>query len=158
MDLIINHLDLLIGFVFVHPVSFRLKFTDFPNSELLEEINDNKYVLSPELEDEIQSLDWHIGLKEGLKSIKGESLQNGNSGRNGGGCGDLNLPVSDFNFSIERESGITIGDLTEVIYRLKGSKYDWFCERLSGFKINEEESTEEFLKFSVKFHYCHVPN
>ncbi|QGR54022.1 hypothetical protein [Moumouvirus maliensis] len=86
-----------------------------------------------------------------LKKLIGYSKLNGNDDIRGGGCGNYNIPVSDFKYTIINENGITIHDLLEIIYRLKGSKYDFWYELFSS--INIKKQTDNYIKFKIDFDY-----
>uniref|UniRef100_A0A6G6ABI4 Uncharacterized protein n=1 Tax=Borely moumouvirus TaxID=2712067 RepID=A0A6G6ABI4_9VIRU len=86
-----------------------------------------------------------------LKKLTGYSKLNGNDDIRGGGCGNYNIPVSDFKYTIINEKGITIRDLLEIIYRLKGSKYDFWYELFSS--INIKNQTDSYIKFKIDFDY-----
>ena len=148
-NVIIEYMDLIIGFIFVHPVTFDLKFEPFPNDEILMEMMEKGELGEESLKEQIRNLDWNTTFDRDIKECSGSCPQNGDAR----GCGNLNIPVSEFQHAIRRETGVTIADIAEIVYRLKGNKYDWFHERLCNFDIIPEEETEEKIKFQVKFKY-----
>lgn len=111
--------------VYVHPVTLKLVFTDFDVSsfdfEYREFSNAEKNV--------IRQLTWDTQIRgKNLTKATGITDNIGNTDNRGGGCGKLNLSINDFSYTIENENGITVKDITEIVYRLKGSKYDWWYE------------------------------
>ncbi|AVL94884.1 hypothetical protein ma498 [Moumouvirus australiensis] len=86
-----------------------------------------------------------------LKKLTGYSKLNGNDDCRGGGCGNYDIPVSDFKYTIINDNGITIRDLLEIVYRLKGSKYDFWYELFGS--INIKKQTDNYIKFKVDFDY-----
>jgi hypothetical protein len=133
---------------YVHPVTFQmmwkdLSLTEFPLADMLT----NKF----ELDEESPSA---LVLQAGARSFISRMLplgwdaivfphahllvwsrQNGNDDVRGGGCGGYNIPVADFRYTIENQSGITLRNLTEAIYRMKGSKYDYGYEMYVEFDV-----------------------
>ncbi len=63
----------------------------------------------------------------------------------------MNIPVEDFKYTIENENGITIQNLTEAVYRMKESKYEWWEELYSKIRITEE--TEDTVVVEAIFEY-----
>ncbi len=51
----------------------------------------------------------------------------GNKDSRGGGCGCCGFTAEDFIWS-ENTDGVKLFDLASIVYRLKGSKYDWWYE------------------------------
>ena len=47
---------------------------------------------------------------------------------NHGGCGYCGFVVDDFLWTENFTNGVRLGDLAKIVYRLKGSKYDWNYE------------------------------
>lgn len=78
------------------------------------------------------------------------SNRTGNTDTRGGGCGHLNLPVSDFRWEINRPNGLSLRDVVEGMYRMKGSKYDWWYELMGSPSIRE---TDDTLYVHVDFDY-----
>lgn len=83
--------------------------------------------------------------------LTGFSQKTGNTDNRGGGCGNLKIDVDDFEYTIINSTGVTLRNLTEVIYRLKGSKYDWWYEIYSTFV--EENRSDNSVLIEVKFGY-----
>lgn len=87
---------------------------------------------------------------KGLYHIK--VLGTGNSDSRGGGCGDLKITIKDFQWEIKHEDKeITLKDFTECVYRMKGSKYDWWYELFSGISLVDHH--DKFLEFNTDFGY-----
>ena len=61
----------------------------------------------------------------------GNGTDVGNTDNRGGGCGNLHIPLSEFKWDCTNPSGINIKDIAEGVYRMKGSKYDWWYEMFS---------------------------
>lgn len=76
--------------------------------------------------------------------------QYGNDDR-GNGPGKLGFKAEDFTWEIKKDDGITVKDLVEGVYRLKGSKYTLFYELLTQIKILE--NSPEKLHLEVHFDY-----
>lgn len=131
--------------VFVHPVTFE--YTEEEELEL------DAIQIEIELDDEDQDHhqnnnqnnhqnNYKAELKSFLSQITWDTMVfsteyteihsfsrlTGNDDSRGGGCGNLNLPSSDFSWRISCPNGITVSDVTEAVYRMKGSKYDYWYE------------------------------
>lgn len=63
----------------------------------------------------------------------------------------VKFPLSMFSWKTENPKGITLRDLTEAIYRMKGSKYDWWYELFGDITLLEE--TEDGYKIIASFDY-----
>ena len=85
------------------------------------------------------------------KSLTGFSLSTGNSDNRGGGCGDFRFTKDDFRYTIYKQNGLTLKDLTEVVDRLKGSKYDYWYELYEGISVSSQ--TADSLTIQVEFGY-----
>nr|WBF70696.1 hypothetical protein [Megavirus caiporensis] len=152
--------DQCITFVYLHPVKLDLifeeinedrfdydKFVDYCN----EEGEENKGKIK-ELFETVKKINLStLVLDVNLKKITGYSKLTGNNDNRGGGCGDYHIPVQDFKYTIINENGITIRDIFEIVYRLKGSKYDFWYELFSGIRIKKQ--TDNYIKFKVYFNY-----
>ncbi len=146
--------DKLIRMVILHPVKLTLDWrcSDFESE--LDEIQDE---YDDEYEDQMKTLLEEIR-KEGLNTVvlPKQTLfmttpRTGNSDVRGGGCGDLGFKQEDFRWVIQNPSGVTLRQLTEAVYRMKGSKYDWWYELYGGLSLKEE--TETSYSLSVTFDY-----
>ncbi|AZL89285.1 hypothetical protein QKC54_gp0546 [Megavirus baoshan] len=143
--------------VYLHPVKLNIIF-----EEIDEDIFDYKKFVDycyEEDEDKIKEL-FEIVKKiklstlvsdANLKKLTGYSKSTGNDEIRGGGCGSYNIPVKDFKYTIINKNGITIRDILEIVYRLKGSKYDFWYELFSGISIKKQ--TDNYIKFKVNFDY-----
>ncbi|ANB50680.1 hypothetical protein [Powai lake megavirus] len=151
--------DQCITSVYLHPVKLNLifeeinedcfdyeKFVDYCNED---EENKDKF---KELFETVKKINLStLILDANLKKITGYSKLTGNNDNRGGGCGDYHIPVEDFKYTITNENGITVRDILEIVYRLKGSKYDFWYELFSG--INIKKQTDNYIKFKVNFDY-----
>ena len=79
------------------------------------------------------------------------SYNTGNDDVRGGGCGNINLSEEDFIWQKSTPDGVTLQDLTEGAYRLKGAKYDWQYELFEGLEINSSKGN--LLECIVDFSY-----
>ena len=75
------------------------------------------------------------------------NLSGGNTDSRGGGCGEI---FKDWEFYYERDfnNQKTFLDFVKLIYRMKGSKYDYWYELYGGFESHISEST---LYIAVSF-------
>lgn len=97
----------------------------------------------------LKSLTWGTYIMSSRTCIV-VSNRTGNTDNRGGGCGDLNLSVNDFRVTINgNDDGITLGQLTEAVYRMKGSKYDWWYELFTGIS----QISSDPLTLEVTFDY-----
>jgi hypothetical protein len=99
-----------LGYIYLHPVKLELIWK--PCESSLDEIVDKS------------------------KTLTIFSRQNGNTD-NSGGCGNLGIPVEEFVWKKECKYGITLKDITEGVYRLKGSKYDLWYELFGSVERDE---------------------
>lgn len=116
-----------LGAIYLHPVTFKLiceyyTFTDW------------EYIPFPI-----------------VTCVSVDSPYTGNEDELGGGCGNLGIPIDDFNYQIVNSGGITVRDIVECVYRMKGSKYDWWYELYGG--IEDLDIDNEHLQFTIRFEY-----
>ncbi|AYV85124.1 MAG: hypothetical protein Satyrvirus4_21 [Satyrvirus sp.] len=138
--------------VYMHPVTFQLYFQDENVGRLwLNEIDFDGDDFNEEEINFLGKIKWNTVIDENIKTATGYSKQNGNDDSRGGGCGNLGIPVEDFSYTITNETGITIKNITEIVYRLKGSKYDWWYELFDC--INIDKVTNDSMLFEVTFGY-----
>lgn len=130
---------------YVHPVTFQMVYNDLNIDEEPENYEEDLNIF-------LGSLCWDTVIFSGLTVLKICSKQQGNKDNRGGGCGDLKIPKDQFKWEKECVHGITLRDMTEAVYRMKGSKYDWWYELYGGcvFKIDKNTKT---LNISVSFDY-----
>src|SRR5205085_6735453 len=62
------------------------------------------------------------------------------------GCGNLHLPIDEFQWEISYAGGITLRNLVEGVYRMKGSKYDYWYELFGGLIVEENDDTQPQLR------------
>lgn len=86
-----------------------------------------------------------------MTKLTGVGTDTGNSDTRGGGCGNIGIPLEEFTYTVENPTGITLRQVTEVVYRLKGSKYDWWYELYSG--ITEQSRVNGHLTITTDFGY-----
>ncbi|AGF85240.1 hypothetical protein QJ854_gp542 [Moumouvirus goulette] len=157
----IDHINYIakqcISLVYLHPVKLDIIFKEITEDVFDYEIFDDYC----EYEDEddtkkefeiIKNIKLSTLLSDAkLKKITGYSKSTGNSDDRGGGCGNYNIPVEEFTYTIVNKNGITIRDVLEIIYRLKGSKYDFWYELLTLVEVKKQ--TNNYIKFKVDFDY-----
>jgi len=145
---------------FVHPVKFEMVFKEWninmsDVTHMIKQENIGKYMSEDESirkRSIIESLNWNsLVFSHYITTIKVISRKNGNKDNRGGGCGNLELPVEDFEYTIVNKDGITLRNVTEAVYRVKGSKYDWWNELYCG--INIMSKTLDTIVIEVKFDY-----
>lgn len=85
-----------------------------------------------------------------INKIVAISEKKGNSDSRGGGCGCCGFDVEDFLWEETFTNGIKLLDLASVVYRLKGSKYDWWYELYDHVKFIIIDKT---LFLNVVFEY-----
>lgn len=145
-----HFMDFLVKFICVHPVNLNIIKDEFPNCEFYEQYVDLNCGINID-RNEIMELDWNtLYVDSNIKMANGISLQNGNL-NDYGSCRDLDLPLEDFSYTIYNSKGITLGQIVEIVYRLKGSKYNWFNEQLESFKIKSKTSRSLFFEVSFKY-------
>ena len=153
---------------YLHPVRFEIIYQDLnpqdydidywmkqdkegdDNCETeLSDVAQNPELMS-EIKSKIVAMTWDTVVYP-VQTLTGFSQKKGNTDNRGGGCGNLNIDVDEFEYSLTNPTGITLRNLTEVAYRLKGSKYDWWYELYSTF--TEENRTDTEVLIEVKFGY-----
>ncbi|MHB1954088.1 MAG: hypothetical protein ACYCOU_10105 [Sulfobacillus sp.] len=83
--------------------------------------------------------------------LHGYSDSTGNCDVRGGGCGYCGFVAEDFRWTATNPGGIRLRDLCEVVYRLKGSKYDSYYEMYGGFAVESHKGNEATI--AVSFDY-----
>lgn len=139
----------LIRQMYVHPVRFEMVYEDIIPVEISDSDSDGE--TDPESVDELNALGWDWVPYPGISAIKVRSNRHGNDEPRGGGCGNLDIPVEEFKYTITREPSVTIRDIVECVYRMKGSKYDWWYELFSDVKILKV--TDNKLTLKAEFDY-----
>lgn len=164
----------LIRYVKLHPVRLEILFNKFKlnNDPIIEkyEITEEQVRTNTDLSEDVKNLllgDFVERSDEEIKEIKNKlnwdtvvfpnqtvlhtySLRTGNDDTRGGGCGDCGFTTEDFKYTLTNNNGITFRNLLESIYRMKGSKYDYWYELLHNVEINIENET---IKMQVSFDY-----
>lgn len=110
-----EEIDTAVDHVIMHPVRMELIF---------DETHDWKKIIWPE-----------------MTKITMYSDRTGNDDIRGGGCGNsfIKFNVKDFTWTAENSDGITLKEIAECIYRIKGSKYDYWYERFAGISLKKKE-------------------
>jgi len=153
---------------YLHPVKWEIVFKELnphecdidwlmttskegdENCEMdLSEVRSNTDLMA-EIKEKVNALTWD-SIVYPVETLEGFSLKNGNTDNRGGGCGNLNIDVDDFEYTITNPGGVTLRNLTELVYRLKGSKYDWWYELYSTFV--EQHRTDKKVLIEVQFGY-----
>ena len=101
---------------------------NIPNESDLDKFYDD-------LVEEISGWGWNQNVLPKFTKLTVKSNHTGNNDIRGGGPGELKLKVEDFVYTQDTPGGITFKSLTDGLYRMKGSKYDWAYEQYSGFKV-----------------------
>jgi hypothetical protein len=133
--------------VYVHPVTLQLVWQTLCLDKFESEIKDTDTEQESERENARQKIltaipliQWSTVIFAKHRTLTLSSIFTGNDDTRGGGCGNLNLPVEDFIWTVQNDSGITLQNIVECVYRLKGSKYDWWYELFGGVIINKHKS------------------
>jgi len=97
-----------------------------------------------------KSIEWNTVLFPHTE-LYVQSSSTGNDDVKGGGCGNINLSEEDFTWQKDTPHGITLRDLTEGVYRMKGAKYDWQYELVGGLEINSPN--QNWMRCDISFKY-----
>jgi hypothetical protein len=142
--------------VYVHPVTFVLQWAvsyDIGDSAMRIRDTFDKNTANDIIDMVKEEWNWDtVVLPDTTKlTIRATKGRTGNQDIRGGGCGNMFISSDEFVYRIESEDGITLRDLTEAVYRMKGSKYDWWYELYSSLRVTNEE--EGHLQLEVEFDY-----
>ena len=125
--------------VTLHPVKLTLRWqSDVDLKEVAEEICKDitgKFdkPVDTNFQKYIKELTWEtVVLPAGYYTFY--SKDTGSKDVRGGGCGNQDFDEDDFVFEIDSPTGLTLKQVTEAVYRLKGSKYDYWYELFSWLK------------------------
>ncbi len=129
--------------VVLHPVCFELVWRDLVIREC-------------DYEPTSEGWEWDTVVFPQCTSLKVHSKCTGNKDVRGGGCGDMCFSAEDFVWTVETPDGITLRHLTEGVYRMKGSKYDWWYELFDGIGCQSIENGR--LTIEVDFDYAPLSN
>jgi hypothetical protein len=122
---------------YVHPVTFKMVFRQLElgdAEQIIADSRDDRDPINPDTkfvynQESFDQLTWEsVIFGPTVTKLTLASNGIGNDDNRGGGCGFLGLPIDDFKYTIKNKSGITLRNLTEGVYRMKGSKYDWWYE------------------------------
>lgn len=135
--------DVLLKNVVLHPVKLVLIWNEIRDINKLisvkyeiKECDEFNLILK-----NIEENGWNAVVlpKQYLKVI---SKSTGNTDIRGGGCGEYKFKQSDFVWEVNNPNGITLSNLVEGVYRMKGSKYDLWYELFCNIElINEDENS-----------------
>jgi hypothetical protein len=133
--------------VYVHPVKLELVWEtpDILLEDMDEEFEDMDM-------DEIRAWVWDTVVLPSISKLTVFSKKTGNNDPRGGGCGERNVPLEDFTWTVNNPKGITLKELVECVYRLKGSKYDVWYETFLGFTKHKTDE-DGALILETKFDY-----
>ena len=147
-----------IEYITLHPVKLSLIFRFLDGSyreeltKAINEININHSIGKglTNVENFVEALDWDTVILPD-KTLNFISEQYGNTDIRGGGCGINNdFDTEDFEWTVSGDHGITLKQLGEAVYRLKGSKYDYWYELFSGLREFNENGEKGYV---VEFDY-----
>ncbi len=136
--------EFFIEFMYVHPVTLELVF-----QELTEEFDSSGFDEPLCKFIEGKEIGWDTRILPGHHLVVFCESSFNNSRK--GGCGVLCIPKSDFHWEKVCKRGITVKDLTEAVYRMKGSKYDTWHEHLEEIRPMKIEDQEDGYTFMVIF-------
>lgn len=134
---------------YVHPVTFKMVFKEVRPAEIIETLEYKKLTFD---RDQINHLTWETIIDAEATHLTVSTSRNGDKDRRGGGCGNLNIPIQEFEYTIENPNGITLKDMTEGVYRMKGSKYDWWYELFSNLTV-DFPIADDHIFVDVEFDY-----
>jgi len=145
-DLLSTACSMLIENIKLHPVKLNLIFNeDIDYEDIKEEYLDNYSY------EDIIDFDWDTLVKnKNYTKLYMYSLKTGNDDTRGGGCYDLKFTKEDFIWEKENKNGITLRDVVEGCYRLKGSKYDYWYEMFDGM-LNETKKEKKLKNYYYKY-------
>lgn len=122
--------------VAMHPVKMEIVIVD--QKPDLDDILERASSLDEPDEDWIGNhSDFNSIIIENVKKISAINPCGGNSDNRGGGC-TLFSPEEYYHFQ-QIDGSLTLLELVSIIYRLKGSKYDWWYELFSSVKAYLED-------------------
>ncbi|CAN5798067.1 hypothetical protein BH23THE1_BH23THE1_34700 [soil metagenome] len=136
---------------YVHPVTFEMIFEDLDWSHIIDTTFHG--VEFSYDEKALQEVTWDtIAFDPAVTTLEVFSKQTGNTEVRGGGCGcRYTIPVEDFRYTITNKTGITLKNLVEGVYRMKGSKYDNWYESFSDIVVTQKSSSH--VEVEAKFEY-----
>ena len=153
LSMLISH---LIQFCYVHPVQFKMVFNKYHhirNIYYMYEIDDID-IDNEQFElmlTEIMKWNWDTVPFPEVTKLTVFTNMNGNTDVRGGGCGELEIPVEEFTWTVENLEGITLQQIVEGCYRMKGSKYDYSYELYNGIELNS--LSDKHMILSVSYEY-----
>ncbi len=157
-----NIVEQTIHCVYLHPCRLELIFRDLDvediKSSITEKAIDNsedENITAEVITDEINKLNisWDTVIWPEITVLNISSKCTGNDDTRGGGCGNLDLSVDEFKWTCHNPSGITLKDLTEAVYRMKGSKYDYWYELYGSITVELNNPDKQTATVEVDFDY-----
>jgi hypothetical protein len=176
-----KQLDIISGIIYniikynikLHPVTLELLCTEISyicSQEIRDEIENRVGHIPADvnpLEQNVLFRPEECGLANRLSDILGWRMETvvfpqfhnlvvysnltGNTDDRSGSCSAGNFVVDDFKWSVSAPHGITLRNLSEAVYRLKGSKYDCWYELFTGFVVRGTDNG--CLTLQVEFDY-----
>jgi hypothetical protein len=148
-----------INHTYLHPVSLDILHKEFPlktTAHIQERLVDYKYHAGQGVSDTyyICSISDLLGWNSIILSqsrLVVNTKQTDDPDPNSNSCYKFNIPKYDFEWAAERKGGILLSDLTEGVYLMKGSKYDYTSETVQ--KVEIIEKTDEAIQLRVTFEY-----
>lgn len=136
--------------VVLHPVQLCVVFREIDIDEyyIPSDVSEGE---GTDIENIVQSWTWDTVVLPYVQQLTVSSGGTGNDDTRGGGCGSQGFTKEDFVWTIDTPDGVTLGQLTEAVYRVKGSKYDWWYELFAG--ITKKSFNDGHLVVNVTFDY-----
>lgn len=155
MNILSSVMNSMIRSCYVHPVSFKMIFQEIDIDigmleDYLDEIEE-KEIVQEKAVFEVVKWNWDFVPFPEITKLTVNGNQAGNTDARGGGCGNLNIPLEEFTWTVENPDGITLFEFTEGAYRMKGSKYDWWYELYSSMCM--ESMIDGHMTVEVGFGY-----
>lgn len=97
--------------------------------------------------------DWNRVIWPEMTKVTVYTDRIGNKDHRGGGCGNsfVKFDVEDFTWTAKKSDGITLKEMAECIYRIKGSKYDYWYELYGGILLKKTDG--KHLTYYADFGY-----
>jgi hypothetical protein len=138
--------------VYLHPVKFELVYNEL-DEDFASEVEEHCADREEKVETDLASIGWDTVVIPDCRVLNMSTSCTGNDDSRGGGCGSLNLPESDFVWTVRcDEKGLTLRELVGGVYRLKGSKYDYWYEMFDGLTLTRGTESGEY-NCDVDFDY-----
>lgn len=136
----------------MHPVTFEFGTGEVDFDDVPDMLNDDENPIYHECKNVVDFRPaWDTVMLPDVHTISIWTGCLGNDDARGGGPGELFWHEKKFTYEKKCENGATLFDLTECIYRMKGSKYDCWYELLQD--IDNMTIENGVLKLEVDFDY-----